>query len=479
MLVKRCIAVAYAAIVLFGIATVSPASAAMTSTAPVAFDTSGFGNVDSDPGQISCWSPGNCAAVGYIRDVMGSGNRIPFVAISTNGVWSAPFEIAFPSGIVNGDAWLKVVSCTADSNCAAAGIYQDQAGDDQGFVALGFGPIWTLGQPFTFGGSVGPTQYLQVNSIDCAGNLDCSIVGQVTTNFDPHAYVINSVGGSFGTAQIIDFPVGVPHVPNDSLEAVSCAEPGGCTAIGYMSPGGGNQDRIFSISSSSGVWGIPEFLPFGTGFGGGLTSDISCPTLTNCTTGGWTYGPNSTIRAWIAVHSSSGWSVQIVDTPSDGGGSSPWQVINSVSCSTVAVCIAAGRYLDSTGTNGFLLTTTDGWATFTYTAVAGNANGVSCTPSGPCLAVVGENNDFLQGFGGREWTTPLQISSPSGITDPSVDSLSCTNDGVCGVFAYGDNLSIGSNYAAYAFFVTVGTDPIPTTTTTTTSDQPVAPAFTG
>ncbi|MFZ9158733.1 MAG: hypothetical protein ACO230_11660, partial [Ilumatobacteraceae bacterium] len=49
-------------------------------------------------GSVSCWSPGNCVAVGGFS-ANNTGNYKPFTITSTNGVWGTPREAVFASGV--------------------------------------------------------------------------------------------------------------------------------------------------------------------------------------------------------------------------------------------------------------------------------------------------------------------------------------------------------------------------------------------
>jgi hypothetical protein len=87
--------------------------------APGALQTEGFGEV----GSVSCWSPGNCVAVGGFS-ATNNGNFEPFTITSTNGVWGTPREAVFASGLqaAYSESGFESVSCPSANNCTVTGL---------------------------------------------------------------------------------------------------------------------------------------------------------------------------------------------------------------------------------------------------------------------------------------------------------------------------------------------------------------------
>jgi hypothetical protein len=83
---------------------------------------------------LSCGSPGNCAAVGFVADRFGADQAV--VANEHAGVWGAmallPAAVRLNTG---GFAQLNAVSCTSSGTCAAAGVLQNARGADELFIA--------------------------------------------------------------------------------------------------------------------------------------------------------------------------------------------------------------------------------------------------------------------------------------------------------------------------------------------------------
>ncbi|WP_460820405.1 PxKF domain-containing protein [Nocardioides korecus] len=76
---------------------------------------------------MSCWSVGNCIAVGGYYDANGFQNM---TATRTNGVWAPAVKSDVPSdaGTPNPDAGFSAVSCVTGGSCTAVGDYGNTSG---------------------------------------------------------------------------------------------------------------------------------------------------------------------------------------------------------------------------------------------------------------------------------------------------------------------------------------------------------------
>src|SRR4051794_36806550 len=94
-------------------------------------------NAATKPGvvlsEVSCASPGNCAAVGTYYD--SSGLIQGLLLSQSSGKWSPGVQARPPADAsVNPRVFLTGVSCGAPGNCAAVGSYYDSAGNQQGLL---------------------------------------------------------------------------------------------------------------------------------------------------------------------------------------------------------------------------------------------------------------------------------------------------------------------------------------------------------
>jgi hypothetical protein len=192
----------------------------------------------ADMQEVSCASPGNCAAIGSYSYTTNSVVSVyPFVIDQAGGTWGQPATV---SGIPSGADLRAAISCAAPGECAATWTYQ----------------------------TAGPT-------------------GQ--------AYLIGESGGTWAPAQQVTL-----GTAGTWLEGVSCPAAGDCTAVGYDKDSGATGDLPFVMDSSAGTWGTPQELPGVAGLnspapiGANLLS-VSCTSAGNCVAGG--SGPTSPPRA--------------------------------------------------------------------------------------------------------------------------------------------------------------------------------------
>jgi hypothetical protein len=96
---------------------------------------------------VSCSSAGNCAAGGFVAVSYADGDDLDqgFVATERHGSWSKAIEVPGLAALnTDKDAQVWSVSCAPAGNCAAGGSYTDRHGQDQGFVASERHGLWSI-----------------------------------------------------------------------------------------------------------------------------------------------------------------------------------------------------------------------------------------------------------------------------------------------------------------------------------------------
>jgi hypothetical protein len=81
-------------------------------------------------GSVSCVSPGNCAAGGYLATYT---QPLPFVVSEVNGVWHTAIRIRSVAGLALYNGGVSSVACVSRGNCVAGGQY-DHQGNYEGFL---------------------------------------------------------------------------------------------------------------------------------------------------------------------------------------------------------------------------------------------------------------------------------------------------------------------------------------------------------
>ena len=189
---------------------------------------------------ISCTSIGNCQAVGTYSDV--SGGQLPLVVEENAGVWSSGFEPALPVGAVSRadqQAQLSSISCWSAGNCAAVGAFVN----GQGFETMVLNETnakWTVSSgavtiSLPASATSTPTAYGNaLNAISCPSALKCIAVGDYLST---SAYVAMATSGS-GSNWTVAVGLSTPTLPapsgeiDASLNALDCVSTTWCVGLG-------------------------------------------------------------------------------------------------------------------------------------------------------------------------------------------------------------------------------------------------------
>jgi len=356
---------------------------------------------------VSCASAGNCAVTGYYNDVDGQQG---FVVNQTSGTWGDAIPIpALISLNAGSDAEGNSVSCASAGNCAVTGSYTDSAGR-QGFVVNQTSGTWgnAIAIPALIGLNTGDNA--QGNSVSCASAGNCAVTGYYNDG-GHQGFVVNQTGGAWGDA----IPIPALSVLNTGGDAegnsVSCASAGNCAVTGYYSAFG-DGDQGFVVNQTGGMWGdaiaIPALISLNTG-GSAAGNSVSCASAGNCAVTGSYSAFGDGYQGFVVNQTSGTWGDAIpipalssINTAGSAQGS-------SVSCASAGNCAVTGSYVDSAGSQGFVVNQTDGtWGNAIAIPAliglntAGDAEGtsVSCASVGNCAVTGYYNVGSVLGFGG-------------------------------------------------------------------------------
>ena len=305
--------------------------------------------------------------------------------------WGAP-QLAVPSGTnSDGDATVNSVSCPSVGNCAAGGFFNAD-GVSRAFVVSQVRGVWgahQLAVPI----ATNSGRSASVNSVSCASAGNCSAGGTYQTAEGAQAFVVSQVGGVWGAPQLA-VPIATNDRGNATVNSVSCASAGNCSAGGsYYTNADGLQP--FVVSQVGGVWGAPQLaVPIATNSGGNArVATVSCPSAGNCSAGG-SYRDAEGFQAFVVSQVGGVWGAPQLAVPiltNLGRGAS----VSSVSCVSAGNCSAGGNYDDGMlGVQAFVVSQVGGvWgapqlAVPAATNFGGNAtvNSVSCVSAGNCSA---------------------------------------------------------------------------------------------
>ena len=218
-------------------------------------------NANANPyvslGQISCWSAGNCSAIGNYLD---SNNISQGLLLSeVNGVWQMGQNVSMPS---NTSAYasisLSALACAAARNCSVIGTYATSSGAITPFVVSEINGVWQRGTMIVLPSDAASnprTVLYGISGITCPTANDCVTGGQYyTTTGLYQGFLVNQVNGTWKPATTLALPSGAQQAgKNGGAVAFTCSSAGNCSAgSAYLDASGVYQAGI--VSEVNGIW---------------------------------------------------------------------------------------------------------------------------------------------------------------------------------------------------------------------------------
>jgi sugar lactone lactonase YvrE len=277
------------------------------------------GNEDRTPTSISCGAPSACVSVG----TKGTENA-PLAEFWEGGgsVWEhyAGTALAVPEG--GSGLRLSAISCTAASECTAAGYYTKESQTRPLVERLGTNNKWTVQ-------SVPMSEATQaaLAKVACSTATSCVAVGsKFVKGIGVEAFSARWNGTEWSTLT-------APKPAETSeweLTSISCPSVSSCVAVGSRLNKAG-ETLPTALSYDGNIW-TATTLPVGIKAGAALTS-VSCGSPSNCLAVGRT-GTSTLAVNW----SGSEWSLRTSPSPKE-----KTSTLRAVSCLAPLTCTAVGQ----------------------------------------------------------------------------------------------------------------------------------------
>ncbi len=312
---------------------------------------------------VSCASAGDCTAVGWYRDT--SGNEHGLLLSESGGTWSTGIEASLPANA--GElpyVAIRSVSCPSAGDCAAVGMYYDTSVNPHGLLLSESGGTWSTGIEAPLPANVGEHPSAYVNSVSCASG-GCTAVGYYAdTSGTEHGLLLSESGGTWSTGIEAPLPANAGEHSRVEIESVSCASAGDCTAVGYYADTSGNLHGLL-LSESGGTWSTGIEAPVPANANANLIpslDSVSCASAGDCTAVGHYYVTSGNDTHGLLLSESGGtWSTGIdAPLPSNANASPTTASLDSVSCASAGRCTAVGGYHDTSGNTQGLLVSESG-----------------------------------------------------------------------------------------------------------------------
>ena len=138
----------------------------------------------TDPGgyvqSVSCTAAGYCSAVGGYTDSSGAFQGV--LLTQTAGTWGAGHKAVLPAGAAaNPEVSLDSVSCFSAGNCAAVGEFNDSSGT-QGLLFSENSGNWGAGAKASLPANPGSDPKVVMDGVSCSSVTSCTAIGRYVDN---------------------------------------------------------------------------------------------------------------------------------------------------------------------------------------------------------------------------------------------------------------------------------------------------------
>jgi hypothetical protein len=329
---------------------------------------------------LACASAGNCTAVGYYYSADHATHAL--LITESDGTWGTSTDVPLPADAATtfpspnesfAGGFLNRVSCPSAGSCTTVGSYTrqpngatypwilDESGGQWGAAT---GPALPPDAGTTIDYRGGSSPFMGFNGLSCPSAGNCTAVGgYVDENDNFQGGIFTERDGSWSNG--IKAPVPANAAPNtdpmelnNPLNAVSCATPADCAAVGFYVKGQSKIQRGLLLAEHQGTWkATPISLPKGAQAQGGVVlTSVSCPSPGNCVAVGYDADHGKT-HGLIVRERGGKWQRAVNAALPKGAAlaSRSHAFLNSVACPSVHFCLAGGYYDQRIGVRQGLL----------------------------------------------------------------------------------------------------------------------------
>jgi hypothetical protein len=345
---------------------------------------------------MSCATASSCAAIGAYTNSEGDASML---LTRSGGSWTTSL-VPLPAGVNAVYADAEGVSCGSPSFCVAVGRYYTPNTDIGGALLLTWtGGSWQATQA-PLPGNAEDLSYASLNGVSCPSASYCVAVGSYTdTSGLGEGLLLTWSGGSWSAAEaplpgnVVGPGINISHGGPD---AVSCASPSSCVAVGYYTDTSSVSQGLL-LTMSKGSWTAAEAALPGNAAGNPYVqlTELSCDSASACVAEGTYEDASSHSDTLLLTWSGGSWESAETPLPADAASDSD-VLISGLACASVSDCFAVGSYTDTSGSGGGLLVT---WTNGSWSAgqvplpadastpQGAGLGGISCPSSVYCVAV--------------------------------------------------------------------------------------------
>ncbi len=273
---------------------------------------------------ISCTSTAWCVAVGSYTDGPGYGD--PLVERWNGKTWAVAPNPELPGSRFGSS--LNSVSCTSPSSCTAAGAYAYAGDHDNTLVEEWNGRTWTVVS------SPSPESSNDLLGISCTGPTFCMAAG----SYEQVSGTVDTLVEEWNGKTWAVVPSPSPGASSNDLFGITCTGPTFCMAAGDDSSTTASNDQATLLERWNGTsWAVVSSPSPGNN--GDSLDAVSCTSTASCVAvGSYANGsasPDPLVERW----NGKSWAVGPASDPKSALDGSD---LRSVSCTSTALCVAAG-----------------------------------------------------------------------------------------------------------------------------------------
>ena len=301
----------------------------------------------ASPAAISCWSPGNCGAVGSLGGSL-------YLLSQASGRWGRPKAIPGTARTSSPGSSLGGLKCFSAGNCLVVGTYRDAEGHLQAFIVTQARGTWGKIRWVPGLARLDRGHNAGISGLACPSKGNCTAVGSYTdAKRAGHPFVVSQARGTWGSATKAPSPTGLPGQVKGTVPSfgpIACGSAGNCAAAGtYTVSRTGNQDgdnQTYVIDEVNGTWGPAQAVPGLAALNADLTdsiSVISCPSAGNCVAGGSYTEAAGNLNSFVVSQTNGTWGTATAlatSIPDFDGPDGDW--ITSMSCPSAGNCLVGG-----------------------------------------------------------------------------------------------------------------------------------------
>jgi hypothetical protein len=325
---------------------------------------------DAQVSLVSCVSAGNCGAAGFYSTHT---SDQAFVVSQTNGTWGKAEQVPGIAALDGGqESEINSLWCASAGNCSAGGSYTDRFGMGDAFVVDEISGTWGKVQAVPGIAALNKGPDASVDSLSCASAGNCSAGGSYTDGSgNAQAFVVSETGGTWGNAQEVPGAGALNAGGQANINSVSCPSAGNCGATGnYQDTAGHTQ--VFVVDEKNGTWGNAQEVPGTAALNVGADANdgmqVSCPSAGNCGGGGLYFDAADRVQAFVVNEVNGTWGTAQEVPGSAALNKGGQAIVNSISCASAGNCSAGGQYkatpTEVSGLRAFVVNEVNGtWGT--------------------------------------------------------------------------------------------------------------------